>query len=32
MPEDKGPVVVEGTIMARSIGTCTAKTHWILQG
>lgn len=32
MPEDKGPVTVEGTIMARSIGTCTAKTHWILQG
>jgi len=32
MPEDKGPVMVEGTIMARSIGTCTAKTHWILQG
>jgi len=32
MPEDKGPIMVEGTIMARSIGTCTALTHWILQG
>jgi len=32
MPEDKGPIMVEGTIQARSIGTCTALTHWILQG
>ena len=32
MPEDKGPIMVEGTIMARSIGTCSALTHWILQG
>ena len=32
MPEDKGAVIIEGTIQARSLHTCEVITHWILQG
>lgn len=30
--EDKGPIVVEATVMPRNLSLCTVKTHWILQG
>ena len=40
IPDDKGPIVVEATVMPRrlanqtkdSIDGCGVKTHWILQG
>lgn len=34
IPEDKGAVMVEATIVPRSLASngCTVKTHWILQG
>jgi hypothetical protein len=32
LPEDKGALVIEGTVMARTLDTCTVKTHWVLQG
>lgn len=32
LADDKGPIVVEATVMPRNLGTCTVKTHWILQG
>jgi|TARA_R100000149_G_scaffold34006_1_gene13047 hypothetical protein len=32
IPDDKGPVVVEATVLPRNLNTCTVKTHWILQG
>lgn len=32
IPEDKGPVSVEATIIPRTLNSCTVKTHWILQG
>tara|TARA_R100000008_G_scaffold81846_1_gene65505 strand:- start:231 stop:1811 length:1581 start_codon:yes stop_codon:yes gene_type:complete len=32
VPDDKGPITVEGTVMPRTLNTCTVKTHWILQG
>ena len=32
IPDDKGPLVVEATVMPRTLNTCTVKTHWILQG
>lgn len=32
IPEDKGPITVEATIVPLSLNTCTVKTHWILQG
>jgi len=32
IPDDKGAVVVEATVMPRTLSTCTVKTHWILQG
>jgi len=32
IPEDKGPVMVEATIIPRTLNSCTVKTHWILQG
>ena len=32
IPEDKGAVIVEGTIKARTLTSCTVKTHWVLQG
>ena len=32
IPDDKGPLVVEATVLPRTLNTCTVKTHWILQG
>ena len=34
MSEDKGPIVVEATVMPRNLATdcCVVKTHWVLQG
>lgn len=32
IPEDKGPVTIEGTVMPRKLNTCEVRTHWILQG
>ena len=40
IPDDKGPIVVEATVMPRrlanqaddSLDGCTVKTHWVLQG
>jgi len=32
IPDDKGPLVVEATVMPRTLNTCTVKTHWVLQG
>ena len=32
IPEDKGPITLEGTIMPRDLSLCTVKTHFILQG
>ena len=40
IPDDKGPIVVEATVMPRrlanqtddSMDGCVVKTHWILQG
>ena len=32
IPDDKGPVTVEATLMPRTLTNCTAITHWVLQG
>jgi len=32
IPEDKGPITLEGTIKPRSLQSCSVETHWILQG
>ena len=34
MTDDKGPIVVEATVMPRNLSTdgCVVKTHWVLQG
>lgn len=32
MADDKGPIVVEATVMPRNLSLCTVKTHWVLQG
>jgi hypothetical protein len=32
VPDDRGPITVEATIMPRSLHSCTVKTHWVLQG
>lgn len=34
MSDDKGPIVVEATVMPRNLATngCIVKTHWVLQG
>ena len=32
IPDDKGPITVEGTVMPRTLESCTVKTHWVLQG
>ena len=40
IPDDKGPIVVEATVMPRrlanqtddSLDGCVVKTHWVLQG
>lgn len=30
--EDKGPIVVEATVMPRTCSLCEVTTHWLLQG
>ena len=32
IPEDKGPITVEATLMPRTLTSCSTTTHWILQG
>jgi len=32
IPDDKGAITIEGTIMPRNLNTCEVRTHWILQG
>ena len=32
IPEDKGPITIEGTVMPRDLSLCEVKTHFILQG
>jgi len=32
IPEDKGPVIVEATLMPRTLTNCTTVSHWVLQG
>ena len=32
IPDDKGPITVEGTVMPRNLNSCTVATHWVLQG
>ena len=32
IPEDKGPITVEATVMPRDLHLCEVKTHWVLQG
>tara|TARA_R100000697_G_scaffold52126_1_gene65341 strand:- start:91 stop:1710 length:1620 start_codon:yes stop_codon:yes gene_type:complete len=32
IPDDKGPITIEATVMPRQLDTCTVKTHWVLQG
>jgi hypothetical protein len=32
IPDDKGPITVEATLMPRTLTSCTTSTHWVLQG
>jgi hypothetical protein len=32
IPDDKGPITVEATLMPRTLTSCSTTTHWILQG
>ena len=32
VPDDKGAITVEATLMPRTLTNCTTTTHWILQG
>ena len=32
IPEDRGPVTVEATVMPRTLNLCEVTTHWVLQG
>mgnify|MGYP003677965340 FL=1 len=32
IPDDKGPITVDATVMPRNLNSCTVKTHWVLQG
>jgi len=32
MTDDKGPIVVEATVMPRTCSLCEVTTHWMLQG
>jgi hypothetical protein len=32
IPEEKGPIQVDWTIVPRTLASCTVKTHWVLQG
>ena len=32
IPEDRGPITVEATVMPRDLNLCEVTTHWVLQG
>ena len=32
IPEDRGPITVEATVMPRDLHLCEVTTHWVLQG
>jgi len=32
IPDDKGAITVDATVMPRNLNSCTVKTHWVLQG
>tara|TARA_R110002012_G_scaffold149794_3_gene309077 strand:- start:1149 stop:2867 length:1719 start_codon:yes stop_codon:yes gene_type:complete len=32
IPEEKGPIQVDWTIVPRTLTSCTVKSHWVLQG
>ena len=32
VPDDKGPITVEATVVPRDLHLCEVKTHWVLQG
>ncbi len=32
VPDDKGAITIEGTVMPRTLDKCEVKTHWVLQG
>ena len=32
VPDDKGAITVDATVMPRNLNSCTVKTHWVLQG
>ena len=32
VPEDKGAITVEATLMPRTLTNCSTTTHWVLQG
>ena len=32
IPDDKGPIQIDWTIVPRTLNSCTVKTHWILMG
>ena len=32
IPDDKGPIQVDWTIVPRTLTSCTVKSHWVLQG
>ena len=32
IPEDKGPITVEATLMPRTLTNCNTTTHWLLLG
>ena len=32
IPDDKGPIQVDWTIVPRTLTSCTVKTHWVLMG
>ena len=32
IPDDKGVITVEGTVMPRTLNSCEVTTHWVLQG
>ena len=32
VPDDKGPITIEASVMPRDLHLCEVTTHWILQG
>ena len=32
IPDDKGPIQVDWTIVPRTLSLCTVKSHWVLMG